>query len=268
MIWSFLDIRLYFPMGKIKSNQFGFSMVQVMIAAAMMGGLSLVVLELNKSMSRTSRRARVNGELNDVIVHMREMLASTSNCSETFLGQTPFDSGVNDIAKDDSIQFQLSDGTFKNKYQIGSALGGGVKVKSYELVEILPHTSVLDEGTTNLFVRFDIGRGLEITRRIIISVGLNKDKDKIAVCKAMTGRTLMTSYNSLPPNASAGYCYTSNWRILPNHSFRGAIAPGKLVEVDPGKYDCACEDNWALVQTGTGYKNIPFDVIYSACYKR
>lgn len=255
-------------MRKINSNQFGFSMVQVMIAAAMLGGLSLVVLELNKSMSRTSRRARVNGELNDVIVHMREMLASTSNCSETFLGQTPFDSGPDNVAKEDSIQYQLGNNTFKGKYAVGSALGGGVKIKSYELLEIQPHTSVLDEGTTNLFVRFDIGRGLEISRRIILSVGLNTDKDKIAVCKAMTGRTLMTSYNALPPNAAAGYCFTSNWRILPNHGFRGAAAPAKLVEVDPGKFDCACEDNWKSIQIGTGYKNIPFDVIYKGCYKK
>jgi hypothetical protein len=127
---------------------------------------------------------------------------------------------------------------------------------------------VLDEGTTNLFVRFDIGKGLEISRRIIISVGLNKDKDRIAVCKAMTGRTLMTSYNSLPSNASAGFCYTANWRILPNHRLRGAVPPGKLVEKENDKFDCECEDNWNSVQIGTGYQNTPFDVVYRTCLKK
>lgn len=76
-----------------------------------------------------------------------------------------------------------------------------------------------------------------------------------------------STYNDLPAGALAGYCHTANWRHLPNHGSRGAVAPAILIDRGSGRYDCGCESGWASVHTGLGYRYNEWDVRYHSCRK-
>jgi hypothetical protein len=75
-----------FIMFKFLKNQVGASMVQVMIAAGMIGGLSLVLSELMKQQAKTKRTAELDTEINMITDLIRKAINNKEMCDASFAG--------------------------------------------------------------------------------------------------------------------------------------------------------------------------------------
>ena len=75
-----------FIMFKFLKNQLGASMVQVMIAAGMIGGLSLVLSELMKQQAKTKRTAELDTEINMITDLIRKAINNKEMCDASFAG--------------------------------------------------------------------------------------------------------------------------------------------------------------------------------------
>ena len=67
-------------------NNKGFSLVQVMVAAGMMGGIALGVMQLSKQMQTTTVKGETSIEENQLINHISTILLDANSCMETFKG--------------------------------------------------------------------------------------------------------------------------------------------------------------------------------------
>lgn len=68
-------------------NSKGFSMVQVMVAAGMLGGLSLMVAEITRNASKTKNHLESSMEINMTISQIQAMLQSSISCNLNFKDQ-------------------------------------------------------------------------------------------------------------------------------------------------------------------------------------
>ena len=67
---------------RYKNN--GFGLVEIMVAAGLIGGLSLVVMNLTKTGHRSVRNIETKSEVTAILGDMRTILANPTNCFETF----------------------------------------------------------------------------------------------------------------------------------------------------------------------------------------
>ena len=73
---------------RVLDSQAGISMVQVMIAAAMMGGLALVMGKLGKNQSKMARGARESTDINTLHANLEKILLNSNSCKAT-ISQIP-----------------------------------------------------------------------------------------------------------------------------------------------------------------------------------
>jgi hypothetical protein len=73
---------------KFVLNAKGFSIVQVLIAAAMMGGLALVISKLSENQSMVQRGAIEGQEINEITTRMQKYLSNSKVCSHNFKNNT------------------------------------------------------------------------------------------------------------------------------------------------------------------------------------
>lgn len=67
----------------VKNNR-GFSLVEIMIVAAMLGGLSLVVMNLTKQSTKSSVKFQFDTEINLITNEINAILSDPTKCSATF----------------------------------------------------------------------------------------------------------------------------------------------------------------------------------------
>lgn len=68
----------------MRNNQYGFSLVQVLIAIAMAGGLSLIILKLQENSGKIIKNAETSQSIQELMAEVTSNLSSTASCSETF----------------------------------------------------------------------------------------------------------------------------------------------------------------------------------------
>lgn len=78
-------------MKKIVVNARGFSIVQVMIAAGLMGGLSLVLMQLGDQQSKLKKTADMNHELVMLESRIQKVISSKQLCTVNFKDYAPGD---------------------------------------------------------------------------------------------------------------------------------------------------------------------------------
>jgi hypothetical protein len=66
------------------SKDGGFSLVQVMVAAGLMGGIALGVMQLSKQMQTTTIMGETSIEENQLFNHISTILIDANSCNETF----------------------------------------------------------------------------------------------------------------------------------------------------------------------------------------
>jgi type II secretory pathway pseudopilin PulG len=84
---------------KLLKNQNGMSLVSVMMAAAMMGGLALVMTQLGTNSAKIQRKAIENQDLNAFVNNLEKNMLNKDSCQKTFAAVT----GLTTSGLDDDI---------------------------------------------------------------------------------------------------------------------------------------------------------------------
>lgn len=187
-------------------KQSGFSLLEIMVAAALLGGLALAGAKLMENQTKSMKTVEVRGEYNAVLTDIRSLLAVQENCTATYLNVVatgaPINQFINVRAPDNSLQQKY---VANPNWRLGAAFGNGqVRILSYRMLSpdpadpgatippgapVPPATTKL--GSTSLIITFSFGQnrtvGPEtIERRIRLNVELNA-ANQIQKCTSTGG---------------------------------------------------------------------------------
>ncbi len=132
----------------MKFREYGFSMIEIMMAMALMAGLALAGMQLMKNQSAAQKTVEKKYETVTALSDMRSVLSVPDNCTETFRNFDPA-AGVPTTLK------KKINGSFQNVFEIQKMLPGNIKVESYVLDKTLPN---LATNETVLRINFNIGK--------------------------------------------------------------------------------------------------------------
>jgi type II secretory pathway pseudopilin PulG len=171
---------------KLLRSTRGFSLVEVMIAAGMLGLVSLGVMQLTSNQSKSTKTFETKFEVTSIVAEIRTLLSNTESCKATFAtnpanGGTAYDYNEGALSNPMSLRSvrglvtrdRYTSNTDKN---LAPSYGNAnVKILSYELSDADPSVGINaadTQGTTHLIIEFYRGRG-----------GLGKDtiKKKILI---------------------------------------------------------------------------------------
>jgi hypothetical protein len=69
------------------NNNSGFSLVSVMIAIGLTGGLALILVNLSEQQNKIAKKGFIDNEMNEVLAHFNSMLVKKESCTANFVGQ-------------------------------------------------------------------------------------------------------------------------------------------------------------------------------------
>jgi hypothetical protein len=127
-------------------NNSGFSMVQIMIAAAMMGVLSLGMLQMMENQAKSNRSIKASNELQAFFNEARAYMGKTTYCTKNFGGEVM---GEGEVLELDEI-IKPND---KVLYAVGDIIGDrSLKIAKIEAIEFEKDT----ETTGMMKLRFTL----------------------------------------------------------------------------------------------------------------
>lgn len=143
---------------KFISNQSGMSMVNVLMAAAMMGGLALVMTQLSKNSVDVQVRATNSTDINAAYNTIQQLLLNSSSCKQTFDGVI-FNNTSPKVLPD--IKTFFGDPPVeKSHFEVGERIGKSSKV----LMQSILATKKSDN---EIELKFDFNRGTVAKPNII-----------------------------------------------------------------------------------------------------
>jgi hypothetical protein len=161
----------------------GFSLVEIMVAAGLIGGIALVVAQLSKQGTKVTAKFQFDTELNLITNEMNELLSDPITCTASL---APFFEDPKGIVE------KLANG----KFAIGNFYGAtsSVKLNSYDMdlpLRTDPNFKLAD--SKNLKVNFlnkeilkDSGKRNIVTKVITINYILDPGTKKLQTCKAIS----------------------------------------------------------------------------------
>src|SRR5690606_19769231 len=139
-------------------RQKGFSLVEVLMAAGIVGGIGLTVAKLGQDSARVTKTTEANNEINAFIGDVSYILSNKENCNATISGSETIGSQITAIKR-------VRDGSVFNVYELSPKQYGN---NSFSVQSI--RSSLIDGGVSLLF---DINRtnlttlgSRQITKRI------------------------------------------------------------------------------------------------------
>jgi len=130
---------------KLFFNERGIALIQVIIAAGLLGALGIFSMKLSKNMSTSTKHASVKSEITAITNELRHHLSDPDACAETFKNKAPNFStnGDNFIKK--------SDGTNSTRFQANTNLRSEpLQIKKFKLAD---YDAI--SGTVNLELTFE-----------------------------------------------------------------------------------------------------------------
>ena len=179
----------------MKINNNGMSLVEVIIAAALLGGLGVGAMKLKQNMTKTVATAESGSEVASITSDIRTMLSNPRNCEPPWGKNPSSDSSINSIVRSVlkrlATPINYSDPTNYNNFEKykrdGTRYGqGNIKVEEYYLNDSDGDVSAA-ETTTHLYIKYYRGKASQsenTTRRIKIYYELNGSGD-IKTCRAL-----------------------------------------------------------------------------------
>ncbi len=169
-------------------SQDGFSLVEVLVTAGILGGLSVIYMRLAETQIKTSKTVESRYETTAILNDIRTVLSSPGSCLESF-SNNPVSPGVpfayNQGVLPDPVGLRLVRGAAttdrfmaNSDENLAQAYGNGaIKILSYSLDDTDPTVGIAPGetiGTTHLIVEFYRGKGVmgqeSITRKIVLNV--------------------------------------------------------------------------------------------------
>lgn len=181
----------------VLKNSKGFSLIQVMIAAGLAGGLALFIAKLTKDQVKSVKTVEMRFEYQSAVNDIRNILTNRASCAQTFANNTLANfqqEGALTVIK------HVSPSTTNDRYPVGLIpSGGGVSLASYRLVRNDPDGSIgfspADSltGSVYLIVKFDLGQGKAYSARfverkirlnVLLNLPANNSAARITECTA------------------------------------------------------------------------------------
>ncbi len=170
-------------------NQKGMGLVEVLIAAGILGGLSLIIMELSSNSQKSVSTLEASSDILTVVQGIQGVLSNPVNCTETFKNKIATNE-TNAVAQLKDI----SSGMFKDNFKTVSADPSMVygqrrlKIKSYSLSDATSDVSVAALRTTHLVIGFDKGNSAlnkNVSKRIPLKVEID-GSGRILSCVALS----------------------------------------------------------------------------------
>jgi len=159
---------------QIFSSRWGFSLVEVMISASILAGLSLVIMQLVKDTTVTTKRFEASAEVTTIMSNINQILLDHDACKNTFQGV--------DISNETTITDVRNTVGIGGSpvFSVGNEYGNrALEIVAFDIKDIqlnaVPAPSTEKYGTFYLEVTFDkINRFLEgstqVTKKTFIQV--------------------------------------------------------------------------------------------------
>lgn len=183
-------------------GQSGFTLVEVMIAAAIMGALSLALYQLVADQQKAARKSEVRFEVDAILNEIRQTLGNRDSCVATLAGRNAVATAPGDAAADiNRTRHVISPTSTVDKYisntnfNLATKYGAGAaRLLSYSLnsVDATDPTIGMIAGTafgsTNLLITFRYSVSVPpIVKKMRINVQTVSDTDRTIVTCTSTG---------------------------------------------------------------------------------
>lgn len=182
-------------------NRSGFTLVEVLIAAALLGGLALVIMNINKQQTKSQKQAETNFEVNTIYSTISQTMLNASACLNTLspVGNISIIKPVPEIKDRNNLGLFIVGNIYANKVKLISMT---VKNMTFNPT---PTATTKGYGNGNIEIvleRIGLISNANITRIIPISVEVNNgfvvskcysatenavDTSKILACQNISG---------------------------------------------------------------------------------
>lgn len=202
-------------------NKHGFAIVEVLVAAALLGGVALAISKLTQDQLKSTKTVETRFEYNSILNDIREILGDRASCTATFLNQNALTLAPGTVTRMREVRSGIPTPTTVEKYisntnyasapQYGA--GGTIRILSYRLSATdvdstigFPATS--RTGSTNLYVKFAFGTDKTyssntLERKIRLNVTTISTADRRIEDCSSTGA--MADYESRYVNVTGDY---------------------------------------------------------------
>jgi prepilin-type N-terminal cleavage/methylation domain-containing protein len=128
-------------------RQRGFSLVEVMVGVAMLGGLSIAVVQMTKQQSKLSTKSEIDGDVSEVSARILNALNSAKTCSDNFKGKPvgsnmPLGTFLRVIGKDLKVNVEADPWTYNDVDNISKRLRIAGPLQ-YTVQDVLPPNTSL-----------------------------------------------------------------------------------------------------------------------------
>lgn len=175
-----------------RPSEAGFSLLEAMVTAGLLGGLAMGGLTLFKTNLKAQKTVEKNFEITAEVETIRGILTKPINCDATMAGKSPVTGSFTAIRRD-------VNGTMSDVYTVGTQLPGGISVTAFQMDKTLPGLAA-DE--TQLKITFSRGKGSvkeEATRYIRISY-VADGSGNVQTCYATSGGDGFWKQSTVDPN--------------------------------------------------------------------
>lgn len=177
------------------NNESGFSLAEVLVAAGLLGVVSLGAVKITGMLNKNMKTAEVKYDKIEIVKEIATILADPDACTNTFAGENASKGEVDNI-KDDTgkIKFEKS-----KKFGIQS-----MEVKSFMLDDSFPDVSVVPsgKGDTYLLVKFVEKKNSLGNKDGRIKLKVEVDaSSKIISCNSISGGSSLWQRTSIDPDS-------------------------------------------------------------------
>ena len=166
----------------------GFGLVEIIVAAAVIGGLALVVMRFTQNATKVTNNVEANNDILTTVQQIQGILSDPESCTATLVGRRA-NNAINVVQ---ALRLK-NNGVFIDAFQtkaLNPSISFGqklLKINSYSLSDAAEDVDVTTLGTTHFLVDFDRGtKGSQttaITKKIYLRVVVNASGD-IVSCSA------------------------------------------------------------------------------------
>lgn len=159
----------------------GFTLVEILIALAITGGLALVGMQLFKTQTKGQRTVEANYEVASVLHQIKTVLSNPENCATSLQGLNPNGGAPTVLRK------EVNSG-FENVYARNTWLPGNIKITSYALSKSYPG---LATNETMLRINFSRGKGAikDEAQKVLKIVYTLNSSNNILTCYAFNNNS-------------------------------------------------------------------------------
>lgn len=211
---------------RILKNENGVSIVQVLIAAAMMGGLALVMGKLGQNQAKMQRGAMQSSDLLEFKTRMNKLLASTEFCNKNLAGKTyTLNANLNPSGPKQTLSQLLDKDDNVVVNDSNKPIAPNVTISAINIYRV---------NENELRMQIEIDKDAAITKKV--SFGASSITQNFTIDGVFTGDTLDSCYSDFQ-GAAAASCAALNGTM---------DSSGKCVDTDLHKEICAIKIEKAM----------------------